>query len=162
MLGRGGVISRCVGRGGVFFLYILALRGMGKHFHGCAKVLCYPMEAFEVKMTLSVFGGTQSIAYSLFKMWTWGLLSWKFMSSAPLTLFKSTWAYVSFLERVSPLWVVGTWEMLHKIVLSSGWCSCKANAHECVEEDFTTTFYRKKVSVSSTLLKIWGYFCRLD
>lgn len=38
------------------------------------KVLYYPMEAFEVKMMPSVFGGTPSIACSLFKMSTLRLL----------------------------------------------------------------------------------------
>lgn len=50
-------------------------------------------------MVSSVFGGTWSISCSLFKMWNLRLLSWKLKSSAPLTLFKNTWAYISFLEQ---------------------------------------------------------------
>lgn len=120
-------------------------RGKGETFAWMHMVLYYPVEAFEVRIMSSVFGGTQSIAYSLFKMWSLRLLSWKLKSSAPLALFKNTWAYVSFLEQEFHLFRLFEHDRCYtRIVWSSGWCSCKAHAHTCVEEDFTTTSYRKK------------------
>lgn len=63
--------------------------------------------------------------------------------------------YVNFLEQgFSSLGCLNMTDVIEEL-LSSGWCRCKANAHVCVEDDFTT-LYREKVSVSSALLKMWG------